>query len=30
MRVEGYRGVKKKAVPIERTHWQGTLSGERG
>jgi hypothetical protein len=21
MRVEGYRGVKKEAVPIERTHW---------
>ena len=30
MRVEGYRGVEEKAVPIERTHWPGTLSGERG
>jgi hypothetical protein len=30
MRVEAYRGVMKEAVPIERAHWQGTLSGERG
>jgi hypothetical protein len=29
MCVEGYRGVKKKAVPIERTHWQATLSERR-
>jgi hypothetical protein len=30
MRVEGHRRVKKEAEPVERTHWQGTLSGERG